>query len=69
MGRGRNGVVHQSKKGQKRLLKGAVYYVGRTPGIVKSEPINYITPNEIKIAEQMTPQQLVNLLLGEGSDM
>ena len=69
MGRGRIGVVLQSKKGQKRLLKGADHYVGRTPGTVKPEHINYITPNEIKIAKNMTPQQLVNLLLGEGSDM
>ena len=65
MGRGRKGVVFQSKKAQKIILQGAKYYVGKTPGTVTSEPINYITPNEIKIAEQMTPQQLVYLLLGE----
>ena len=64
MGRGRNGVVFQSKKALKRILQGANYYVGKTPGTVTSEPINYITPNEMKIAEQMTPQELVNLLLG-----
>ena len=71
MGRGRKGVVQQSKKAQKRILQGTDYYVGRIPGTVKLEPINCInniTPHEIKIAEQMTPQQLVNLLLVEGSD-
>ena len=69
MGRGRKGFCEQSQK--KPKLKS---YSSRPPiltvcGLRPNKPIRPLTPNEIKIAEQMTPQQLVNLLLGEGSDM
>ena len=64
MGRGRSGVVYQSKKADKRIPKGVYHYIGRGPGGLKTKHENYITPHEIKIAEQLTPQQLVKLLLG-----
>ena len=69
MGRGRKGFLEQSMK--KSRQKASLYKPAdlMVCGLKSNEPIRRLTPNEIKIAEQMTPQQLVNLLLGEGSDM
>ena len=68
MGRGRKGLLEQSTKKLKPQ-----YPLGRSNaimfcGLKPNEKIRCLTPNEIKIAEQMAPQQLVDLLLGEGSD-
>ena len=68
MGRGRKGPLEQSLKKPKHTdalnRSNAIMFCGLKP----NEKIRCLTPNEIKIAEQMTPQQLVDLLLGEGSD-
>ena len=66
MGRGRKGPLEQSiKKPKKFFCKPPPIVVC---GLWPNKPPRYITPNEIKIAEQLTPQQLVDLLLGEGSE-
>ena len=65
MGRGRKGPVEQSIKKPKHrhaLDKPAVPSVC---GLRPNGPIRGLTANEIKIAEQMTPQQLVDLLFGD----
>ena len=69
MGRGRKGVVSQSvkKSHQKRCRPRLQLLLSEQQIPLRFEQIGpyEITANEIKIAEQMTPQQLVNLLLGE----
>ena len=64
MGRGRKGPLEQSEKKPKqnfslRISEKSLMVLRPMP----NKPIRGLTANEIKIAEQMTPQQLVDLLL------
>ena len=67
MGRGRKGFLVQSTKKLKLHYpldrSNAIMFCGLRP----NGPIQGLTPNEIKIAEKMTLQQLADLLLGEGT--
>ena len=66
MGRGRKGGREQSLKKPKQKPSVCKQMPIRVCGLRPNGPIREcLTPNEIKIAEQMTPQQLVNLLLGD----
>ena len=68
MGRGRKGLLDQSTKKFKPQYSLARPHSLMLCGLKPNEKIRRLTLNETKIAEQMTPQQLVALLLGEGSD-
>ena len=72
MGRGRKGVISQSVKKRRtnRSRDHLRLFITehQIPLCFDHLGPHEITANEIKIAEQMTPQQLVNLLLVEGSD-
>ena len=67
MGRGRKGFLEQSLKKPKQKSSVSKPAPPMFCGLNLNEPIRPLMPNEIKIAEQLTPQQLVDLLLGEGS--
>ena len=67
MGRGRNGLLEQSLKKTKNKAASNKSNTIMAYGLKTNGPIRRITPNELKFAEQLSPQQLVDLLLGEGS--
>ena len=66
MGRGRKGLVIQNGKSKgKKYSSGTYVFSGMFSTSIRkkdTEPI-HATPPEIKIAEQLTLQQLVNLIL------
>ena len=72
MGRGRKGVVTQSVKKRRtnRNRERLQLYITEHQIPLRFDRLGpyEITADEIKIVEQMTPQQLVDLLLVEGSD-
>ena len=65
MGRGRKGVRDQSVKKPKQKPSMCKQMPIHVCGLRPNGPMRSLTANEIKIAEQMTPQQLVDLLLGD----
>ena len=65
MGRGRKGIRDQSLKKAKQKPSVRKETPIHVCGLRSNNPSRPLTPNEIKIAEQLSPQQLVYLLLGE----
>ena len=67
MGRGRKGFLEQSLKKPKQKSSVSKPAPPMFCGLNLNEPIRPLTLNELKLAEQLSPRQLVDLLLGEGS--
>ena len=62
MGRGRKGVIEQSLKKPKQKASVCKQMPISVCGLKPNGSIPGLTPNEIKIAEQLTSQQLVDIL-------